>query len=66
MEELTPGTPVTTTTDRAGVILDPPWLMPVHCLVQFDTGETWWILRSALRVRVVEVKVKRGRKALCK
>lgn len=42
-----------------GVILDPPWVMPLHHLVLFDSGEKWWVLRSVLGDEVVKVRKKR-------
>lgn len=39
-----------------GTILDPPWYMPMHHLVRFDSGETWWVLRSVLQGELVEVE----------
>jgi hypothetical protein len=38
-----------TPTERTGIVLEPPWVMPVHSLVQLDDGVTLWLLTEILK-----------------
>ena len=51
MTNLNPGDRVTTPTHRTGIILQPPWTMPHHCLVQIDGMDNpIWLLSSILEL----------------
>jgi len=47
--EVTPFSRVITPTGRTGTVVEPPWVMPFHCLVELDDGEVRWFLVEILR-----------------
>jgi hypothetical protein len=49
MTQFTPGTRIITPSQRAGTIQPYPWAFPGHHLVQFDTGETYWVRTDLLQ-----------------
>lgn len=49
---MNPGDRCITLSGRVGTIVEPEWEMPHHHLVQFDSGNLWWIVRIALNPHI--------------
>ena len=47
---MNPGDRVVTASGRSGLVVNPPWSMPFHHLIDFGGGELLWIVRSALSI----------------
>lgn len=59
--EFVPGDRVHSPHLGPGTIQFPRWSMPCHCLVRFDSGKQYWVLREILTpavsvVAIAEVK----------
>lgn len=64
MMPLTPGDRVATPAGSFGIVLEQPWSMPKHELIQLDDGTTLWILRHLLQPAIdAEPSTKRKRRA---
>ena len=49
MQKFRVGDRISTPIGNLGTILDPPWEMPLHSLVQIDGGAKIWILNEILK-----------------